>query len=159
MLPEVAKDQRLRERFLREARSMARCRHVNVIDVYHVDEKTGPVPFFDMPLLQGETLHARRARGPDLTVAEILRIGRQVADGLAHAHERGLIHRDVKPANLWLEQGSGNVKILDFGLVRVAQVSLVLTMPGQVFGTPGFMAPEQASGGEVDHRCDQYQLG
>jgi eukaryotic-like serine/threonine-protein kinase len=158
MLPHVAADEALRRRFLREARATAALDHPNVVPVYHVDE-AGSVPFFVMPLLCGETLRARLTRERMLPVAEVLRIGRQTAEGLAHAHERGLIHRDVKPGNLWLEEGTGQVKILDFGLVRMDPESIALTQTGMVLGTVGFMAPEQEMGGEVDHRCDLYSLG
>jgi formylglycine-generating enzyme required for sulfatase activity len=158
MLPHVAADEALRRRFLREARAMAALDHSNVVPVHHVDE-TGPVPFFVMPLLKGETLQALLRRERMLPVADALRIGRQTAQGLAHAHERRLIHRDVKPGNLWLEERTGNVKILDFGLVRLDPESIALTQTGMAVGTVGFMAPEQEAGGEVDHRSDQYSLG
>jgi serine/threonine protein kinase len=171
--PEMSNDEVLRKRFLREARAMAALNHPHVVTVYHVDE-SGPVPFFVMPLLRGETLEARRRRERQLPVADVLRIGRQAAEGLAHAHECGrLIHRDVKPLNLWLEpasplspggrgaggEGEFQVKILDFGLVRrLDRESIDLTAPDAVLGALGFMAPEQLAGGEVDHRCDQYAL-
>jgi formylglycine-generating enzyme required for sulfatase activity len=158
MLPHVAADEVLRRRFLREARAMAALDHPHVVSIFHVDE-SGPTPFFVMPLLRGETLQARVTRERRLPVPDVIRIGRQTAEGLAHAHERGLIHRDVKPLNLWLEEGTVHVKILDFGLVHMDPESMALTRMGMVLGTYGFMAPEQAMGGEVDHRCDQYALG
>jgi serine/threonine protein kinase len=158
MLPDVAKDETHRHRFLREAGAMAALNHPHVVPILEVDV-AGPIPYFVMPLLHGETLQARLSRQPVLPVADVIRIGRQTAEGLAHAHERGLIHRDVKPANLWLEEGSGQVKILDFGLVRRDPESIALTQTGMVLGTFGFMAPEQEMGREVDHRCDQYSLG
>jgi serine/threonine protein kinase/uncharacterized caspase-like protein len=158
MRPEVAKNEGLRHRFLREARAMASLDHPHVAPIYQVGEAEGG-PYFVMPLLRGETLQARLERERVLPVAEALRIGRQAAEGLAHAHAAGLVHRDVKPANLWLEEGDGNVKILDFGLARVDQDSALLSQPGLVFGTVGFMPPEQMAGGQVDHRSDQYSLG
>jgi formylglycine-generating enzyme required for sulfatase activity len=160
MLPEIARDPKHRRRFLREARAMAALNHVNVVSIHHVDD-AGPVPFFVMPLLRGETLHARQLRERVLPVRDVVRIARQTGEGLAHAHEHPLklVHRDVKPLNLWLEEGTGDVKVLDFGLVRLDQESTNLTQPGQVFGTPDFMAPEQWGGAGVDHRCDQYALG
>src|SRR5262249_32772198 len=155
MLPDVAKDEKLRRRFLREARAMAALDHPHVVPIHHVGE-AGPVPFFVMPLLRGETLQKRFDRERALPVAEVVRIGRQTAEGLTHAHEHPLrlVHRDVKPLNLWLEEGTGDVRLLDFGLVRMDQESTNLTLPGQVFGTPDFMAPEQWAGSPVDHRCD-----
>src|SRR5262249_45645638 len=94
------------------------------------------------------------------SVSEILRIGRQIARGLEAAHAHGLIHRDIKPANLWIEsEPSGRVKILDFGLARVADGDAHLTQSGAIIGTPSYMAPEQARAEAVDHRCDLFSLG
>src|SRR5262249_36434455 len=90
-------------------------------------------------------------------VAEVLRIGREIAEGLAAAHKRGLIHRDIKPSNIWLE--SGRVKILDFGLARAVRDDVRLTQSGVVVGTPAYMSPEQARGEAVDARCDLFSLG
>src|SRR5262249_22457472 len=89
---------------------------------------------------------------------ELLRIGRETAEGLAAAHARGLVHRDVKPANIWLEGEQAEVKVLDFGLAR-RQADVGLTQPGLVVGTLAYMAPEQACGTAVDHRCDLFSLG
>ncbi|HVS36270.1 MAG TPA: protein kinase, partial [Gemmataceae bacterium] len=148
-----------RERFLREARASARLEHDNVVPVYQVDEDRGVV-FLAMPLLRGETLDDRLLREPKPPMTEVLRIGREIADGLDAAHSHGLIHRDVKPSNVWLESGRGRVKILDFGLARVAdQNQNQLTQEGLVMGTPAFMAPEQARGLPVDGRCDLFSLG
>ena len=89
-----------------------------------------------------------------------MRIGREIAEGLAAAHAQGLIHRDIKPANIWLEEGTGRVKILDFGLARSAEEAGRLTQDGTILGTPAYMAPEQATGGrDVDHRSDLFSLG
>src|SRR5262249_11976730 len=94
-----------------------------------------------------------------LPLAEVLRIGREVAQGLAAAHTRGLIHRDIKPANLWLEEGTGRVKILDFGLARDTKGEAQLTQSGAIVGSPAFMAPEQASARPADARSDLFSLG
>src|SRR4029450_1414123 len=91
-------------------------------------------------------------------LAETLRIGRETAEGLAAAHETGLVHRDVKPANIWVEP-SGRVKILDFGLARPSEGRTGLTLTGNILGTPEFMSPEQARGQIVDARCDLFSLG
>src|SRR5437588_9820738 len=116
-----------------------------------------------MPLLAGESLEARLLREPVLPAAEVARLGREAAEGLAAAHARGLVHRDVKPANLWLEAPRGRVKVLDFGLARPAEPDRDapdrLTRDGAVVGTPAFMAPEQARGAAVDFRADLFGLG
>src|SRR5258707_8565440 len=97
-----------------------------------------------MQLLQGETLDSRLSSGGKLPLADVLRIGRQVAEGLAAAHERGVIHRDVKPSNIWLESARNRIKLLDFGLAREAGSNAELTHSGMIVGTPAYMAPEQA---------------
>jgi serine/threonine protein kinase len=145
------------KRFLLEAQRMAALAHDHVIAIHHVGEDRG-VSFLVMPLLQGESLEDRLRREGKLPLSEVLRIGRETALGLAAAHERGLIHRDVKPANLWLEAPSGRVKVLDFGLARLAGGDARLTGSGVIVGTPSYMAPEQAEG-EVDARADLFSLG
>jgi hypothetical protein len=149
-----------RQRFLREARAMAALRHPHVVTIYQVGEDCGR-PFLAMELLEGESLEARLARVGRLPPAEVVRLGRAVADGLAAAHARGVIHRDVKPANVWLEAGPAGegVKILDFGLARAVTDDAQLTTAGVVVGTPAYMAPEQAHGQPVDTRCDLFSLG
>src|SRR5262249_47288991 len=104
------------------------------------------------------SLQGRLDRTGPLEVTEIVRIGMQTAQGLAAAHAQGLIHRDVKPANLLLENGLAKVKITDFGLARMADDG-GLTQAGVVAGTPEYMAPEQARGDAIDHRCDLFSLG
>jgi eukaryotic-like serine/threonine-protein kinase len=90
----------------------------------------------------------------------VLRLGREIAEGLAAAHERGLIHRDIKPGNIWLDSAhKGRVKILDFGLARSGTADVHLTHSGAIVGTPAYMSPEQARGGKVDGRCDLFSLG
>ncbi|HEX5271682.1 MAG TPA: serine/threonine-protein kinase, partial [Gemmataceae bacterium] len=163
--PEIATRDEARERFLREARALAAVEHDHVAAVYQVGEVNG-VLFLAMPLLRGETLAARLAREKALPAAEVLRVGREAAAGLAAAHARGLIHRDVKPANIWLEapppeastpRTGGRVKLLDFGLVRLPDEAV--TQDGAVLGTPAYMSPEQADGLPVDHRSDLFSLG
>jgi serine/threonine protein kinase len=157
MRPDLATNGDARQRFLREAQRMATLTHDHVLAIHHVGEDHG-VPFLAMPLLQGESPEDRLRREGQLPVAEVLRIGRETALGLAAAHERGVIHRDVKPANLWLEAPAGRVKILDFGLARLAEGDADLTGSGVLVGTPSYLAPEQAEG-EVDPRADLFSLG
>jgi serine/threonine protein kinase len=156
--PVLAASPPARERFLREARATAALEHDHVVAVYQVGEDRG-LPFLTMPLLHGESLAQRQERDGRLPMAEVVRIGREVAEGLAAAHERGLIHRDVKPSNIWLEAGSGRAKVLDFGLARVADDPAALSQTGTIVGTPAYMAPEQARGEAVDARCDLFSLG
>jgi serine/threonine protein kinase len=113
-----------------------------------------------MQLLRGQTLQARLERaGGRLPLPEVLRVGREIAEGLAAAHAQGLVHRDIKPANVWLEKGRGRVRIVDFGLARGSEPDAQFTQAGAVIGTPAYMAPEQATGAAVDARCDLFGLG
>jgi hypothetical protein len=157
MKPLLAADPSARQRFLREARATAALEHEHIIAIHHIDEANG-VPYLAMPLLQGETLDDRLRRENVLPLGEVLRIGRQTAEGLAAAHEKGLIHRDIKPGNVWLEAPSGRVKILDFGLAAMACPEGEKTLPGTILGTPGYMAPEQTEG-QADCRADLFSLG
>jgi serine/threonine protein kinase len=156
--PTLAANAAARERFLREAQAAAAVEHDHIVTIHQVGEDRS-IPFIAMPLLRGESLQRRLDREGRLPVSEIIRIGREVAEGLAAAHQRGLVHRDVKPANVWLEGPGGRVKLLDFGLARAAAVDSHLTGPGQIVGTPAYMAPEQARGGPVDERTDLFALG
>ena len=170
LLPDIASRQDMKDRFLREARVAAKIEHDNIVSIYQVGEDRG-IPFIAMQLLKGapldDWLKARKkenATSP-VTPPKILKIGREIAQGLAAAHARGLIHRDIKPANIWLDANAkGRVKILDFGLARAAAVGSnpgehQLTQTGTIMGTPAYMAPEQARGKNVDHRCDLFSLG
>jgi serine/threonine protein kinase len=118
MAPQLAATSPARKRFLREARSSAQVRHENVVQVYEVAEQ--PLPYLVMEFIPGETLQQRLDRVGPLDVPETLRIGRQIAEGLAAAHAMDLIHRDIKPGNVLLEGGQQKVKITDFGLARTA---------------------------------------
>jgi hypothetical protein len=157
MRPALAGSDTQQQRFLREARAMAAVKHDHVATIYAVGQDAGVV-FLAMELLEGETLEDRLRREGKLFVAEVLRLGRQTAEGLAAVHAHGLVHRDVKPGNLWLEAPHDRVKVLDFGLARGAGEA-GLTRPGAVMGTPAYMAPEQARGGTVDQRSDLFSLG
>jgi serine/threonine protein kinase len=145
------------KRFLREARCSAAVQHDNVVQVYAVEEQ--PLPYLVMEYIPGETLQQRLDRVGPLEVPEVLRIGRQIAEGLAAAHATGLIHRDVKPANVLVERGSSErVKLTDFGLARAADDASI-TESGLVAGTPLYMSPEQARGEALDARSDLFSLG
>jgi serine/threonine-protein kinase len=146
-----------RRRFLREARAAAAVVHEHVVGVFAVVESLG-LPFLVMEYVPGRTLQDRLDRFGPLSLAEVLRIGTQTAAGLAAAHAQGLVHRDVKPANILLENGVERVRLTDFGLARAA-ADAALTHSGVVAGTPHYMAPEQASGESVDHRADLFSLG
>jgi serine/threonine protein kinase len=159
MRPSLAASAEYHQRFLREARLAAAIEHEHIVTVYQVGEDRG-VPFLAMQLLHGMTLEDRLARaGGRLPLPEVLRVGREIAEGLAAAHARGLVHRDIKPANVWLEEGRGRVRIVDFGLARGNDPDAQFSQAGSVIGTPAYMAPEQASAAAVDARCDLFSLG
>jgi serine/threonine protein kinase len=165
MLPEVANKASARERFLREARATAKIEHDHIVTIFQVGEERG-VPFLAMQLLKGMTLEdflrkKQPKTGLPLPVEQILKLGREIAKGLAAAHDKGLIHRDIKPANIWLDAtAAGRVKILDFGLAHAAEGDARrLTQVGQIIGTAAFMAPEQARGDKIDGRADLFSLG
>jgi formylglycine-generating enzyme required for sulfatase activity/serine/threonine protein kinase len=167
MLPEIARKPEMKERFLREAKAAAKIEHDNIIPIFQVDE-AGGVPYIAMPFLKGASLEdylkqkEKGRAGAALTVPQIIKIGREIARGLAAAHERGMIHRDIKPANVWLDgSANGRVKILDFGLARLSQGTgeQNLTQSGAIMGTPSYMAPEQAQAQKLDGRADLFSLG
>ena len=156
MAPQIATLSPARKRFVREAQSSAKVRHENVVQVYEVGEQ--PLPYLAMEFIPGETLQQKLDRNGPLEVSEILRIGRQIAEGLAAAHACDLIHRDIKPGNILLEGGSHKAKITDFGLARAADDASI-SQSGIIAGTPMFMAPEQALGQHIDQRADLFSLG
>jgi Protein kinase domain len=146
-----------RRRFLREARAAAAVAHEHVVAVHAVVETAG-LPFLVMEYVPGRSLQDRLDKQGALSLTEILRIGTQTAAGLAAAHAQGLVHRDVKPANILLENGVERVRLTDFGLARAAADAGV-TQSGLVAGTPHYMAPEQARAEATDHRADLFSLG
>jgi serine/threonine protein kinase/formylglycine-generating enzyme required for sulfatase activity len=159
MLPEFAKRATAKDRFLREAQLAATLEHDHVVAIHHVGEDRG-FPFIAMSFLKGMSLDDWLKHRRPLTMPQILRIGRETAQGLAAAHERGMIHRDIKPANLWLDGSArGRIKILDFGLARAEKEDIALTRSGQIVGTPQYMSPEQAAGDKLDARSDLFSLG
>jgi serine/threonine protein kinase len=130
----------------------------HIVTIHHVGEDRG-IPYLSMEFLEGEPLDQRLNRDRKLPLADVLRKGREMAEGLAAAHNRGLIHRDIKPANVWLEGEKSRVKILDFGLARAATDAAHLTQSGAIVGTPAYMSPEQGKGKGVDYRCELFSLG
>lgn len=157
LAPECAIDPMARQRFEREARSAAAVSHPHCVVIHAVDETHQP-PYIVMEFIQGKTLADKIAAQGALSVKEILRIGAQIAEGLAAAHKQGLIHRDMKPTNVLLENGVERAKVADFGLAKTMD-DVGMTRTGDLSGTPQFMSPEQASGGLVDHRTDLFSLG
>jgi serine/threonine-protein kinase len=146
-----------RQRFLREAKAAAAVVHEHVVAVHAVEE-AGGLPYLVMEYVPGRSLQERIDRQGPLGLHEILRIGMQAAAGLAAAHAQGLVHRDVKPANILLENGVERARLTDFGLARAVDEA-ALTQSGVVAGTPHYMAPEQARAEAVDHRADLFSLG
>ena len=163
MLPKMAAKPSAKARFFREARAQAAVEHLHVVAIHQVGEDNG-VPFIAMPLLKGQMLSARLRQTPPLPLVEAVRMGREMALGVAAAHQKGLIHRDIKPGNVWLEGANQQVRLLDFGLARVATEDSdvdcpTLTGEGMVVGTPAYMSPEQGRSEEVDSRSDLFSLG
>jgi eukaryotic-like serine/threonine-protein kinase len=146
-----------RQRFAREARAAAAVRDDHVVAIHAVRDDA-QVPYLVMEFIDGCNLEVLLRRAGPLEVKEILRIGIQVANGLAAAHQHGLIHRDVKPANILLENGVQRVKLTDFGLARAAD-DASLTQSGLIAGTPLYMSPEQAASEPIDARADLFSLG
>ncbi|HEY2368818.1 MAG TPA: serine/threonine-protein kinase, partial [Polyangiaceae bacterium] len=165
MYEHLASDASIRERFKREARAVAMIRHPNVVQINdYVESKTEP-PFLVMEKLTGETLRDVMKRGDRVSGERMARIAMQVLAGLDAAHRAKVVHRDIKPDNVFLERTTAQrdiVKLLDFGVSKLldeADDAIKLTRVGHAIGTPSFMAPEQALGDKVDGRADLYALG
>jgi serine/threonine-protein kinase len=155
--PLLAVSDQARCRFLREARAAAALTHEHIVTIHAVDQANG-VPFLVLEYVSGETLAGRLCRDGRLSLSDAVRLGAQVARGLAAAHAKGLVHRDIKPENLLLEASTNRVKIADFGLVKVTCEDSI-TLEGTIAGTPEFMSPEQASGVGVGTQSDLFSLG
>lgn len=157
--PSKARDPAATRRFLREGRTAAAVDHPHVMAIHQVGEERG-LPYIVMQRLVGCTLkQARQAEGR-LALAEILRIGRETAEGLAAAHRLGLVHRDIKPDNIFLQEPGRQVRIIDFGLARAGdEDGLDVTVEGSVVGTPAYMSPERIAGGHLDAASDLFSLG
>ena len=162
---DVAHDPQALSRFQREAKAASALNHPNIVTIYELGHLNG-THYIAMEMIRGETLRALLSSGP-LPYRKAIAIATEIADALAKAHETGLVHRDLKPENLMVAQ-DGNAKILDFGLAKLRDHSLdperptqanLLTDPGTVMGTVGYMSPEQANGDDVDFRSDQFSFG
>jgi len=157
LLPRLATNAMARERFVREARAAAAISHDHVVTIHAVDEVDG-LPYLMMQFVSGRSLQQRLDQTGPLRPAEILRIGMQTASGLAAAHALGLVHRDVKPANILLENGIERAMLTDFGLAKAAH-DVAITQSGLIAGTPEYMAPEQIRDEQIDRRVDLFSLG
>lgn len=155
--PSQAGTVQAQRRFEREGRAAAAIVHENVIAIHSVAQ-AGSIPYLVMPYVRGESLQARITRDGALRLTEMLRVGYQVAAGLDAAHAQGLVHRDVKPSNILLDEGVERLKLTDFGLVHALDEAGI-TRTGTLAGTPEFMSPEQAMGKPMDARSDLFSLG
>src|SRR5436190_2601067 len=154
----LAHDQSIKERFLREARSMAALNDPHIIQIYFIGEDEGQ-PYFAMEFIEGESLSSYLKREGKLSPQNAAKVIHQTALGLATAHDKGVIHRDIKPGNLMLT-ARGNVKIADFGIALSTQdLGKKLTSTGEFVGTPGYLSPEVCTGNPVDQRSDIFSLG
>ena len=148
-------DEESRKRFEREAKAAAALSHPNICTIHEIDEAEGKT-FLALEFVEGESLEKKIDRGP-VALKEALDIGRQVAGGLSAAHDKNIVHRDIKPGNLLITP-DGRVKILDFGLALLTEGSKI-TQLDTTLGTVAYMSPQQAQGVKVDHRADVWALG
>jgi len=158
--PELGYSEALRARFVREAQMAAQLSHPNIVPIYDVGERDELV-WFVMAFIDGESVRGKVEREGPLPLSVVRRVLQEVAQALAYAHARGVIHRDIKPDNIMLDRGSGRALVTDFGIAKaLTGADTDLTQPGEVVGTARYMAPEQALGeGLVDARADMYALG
>ena len=157
--PEMAFQSQIKTRFLREAETAAQLSHPNIVPIYSVDEVESLV-FFVMAYVSGDNLAKRLHDKGVLPVDDVRRVSREVADALAYAHERGVVHRDIKPDNILLDANTGRAMVTDFGIARASEGDSRLTATGMAIGTPAYMSPEQAAGDrQIDGRSDLYSLG
>ena len=152
--PESIRDEEAMHRFIHEARAASALQHNNICSVHEIDETPDGLMFIVMEYVEGKTL---KDLGQNLQLKQAIEIGIQTADGLAASHEKGVVHRDIKPDNIMIRK-DGRVQIMDFGLAKLRGVSR-LTKQGTTVGTAGYMSPEQVQDLEVDHRTDIFSLG
>ena len=143
-------------RFYKEARAAGGLSHPNIVTIYDV-AKNGDIAYMAMEFVEGVELRDLLSSGRPLPVAQAISVAAQVAEGLAYAHERGIVHRDIKPPNIMVTPG-GSVKIADFGIARM-RASESLTQTGMMLGSPKYMSPEQVTGSPIDGRSDVFSLG
>jgi serine/threonine-protein kinase len=155
--PDVAQDEQVVRRFQQEAKTAAKLDHPNIIPIYRV-ESEGGLHYFVMKYIVGTSLEDLLEKRQPLPVPEIQHILWEAACALGHAHQRGVVHRDVKPANIMFDH-DGRVMLTDFGISKALQAATGFTATGMIIGTPHYMAPEQGKGAPVDGRADQYSLG
>lgn len=148
----------VRQRFFRESQLMAALTHDHVVRILEVGEEQG-VPYLAMEFLHGELLDARLGREKKIPILEAVRIGKEIAEGLQAIHQRGLIHRDINPSNVWLQEPAARVKILGFALARSTEPQSGQPPQGAIAGTPAYLSPEQARGEAADVRSDLFSLG
>jgi serine/threonine protein kinase len=158
LLSNLAAREDIAARLRNEQRALGRLQHPNIVAVTDAGVTSTSIPFFVMERLEGETLGARLKRSRRLPVVEAIGIARGILDGLSVAHEIGVVHRDIKPQNIFLLSGS-RPKILDFGIAKIADAASVITARGVAIGTPRYMSPEQVGGESVDGRSDLYAVG
>lgn len=156
--PDLAARATVKERFFREGKAVARLESDNIVSIHQIGECEG-LPFLAMPLLHGMTMGKWLKTQKHPTIGQSLRFIAEAAEGFDVAHKSGVIHRDIKPDNLWLEAPNGRIKIIDFGLARDTTEDVNLTRAGVVVGTPSYMSLEQARGKQIDARSDIYSLG
>ena len=157
--PEMAFQSQIKTRFLREAETAAQLSHPNIVPIYSVDEVESLV-FFVMAYVSGDNLAKRLHEKGVLPTDDVRRVTREVADALAYAHERGVVHSDIKPDNILLDSNTGRAMVTDFGIARASEGDSRLTATGMAIGTPAYMSPEQAAGDrQIDGRSDLYSLG
>jgi eukaryotic-like serine/threonine-protein kinase len=154
--PDISMDAQIVKRFQQEAKTAAKLDHTNIIPIYRV-ESDGGLNYFVMKYIEGTSLEDVLDQKQPLTIDYIQRVLWEAACALGHAHQRGVVHRDVKPANIMFDH-DGRVMLTDFGISKALQAATGFTGTGMIIGTPHYMAPEQAKGGAVDGRADQYSL-